>query len=196
MARQARKGARLIYVPGNHDEFLRDYYGTHFGWIEVVDHAIHIAADGRRYLVIHSDLFDIVIKHARWLALVGDKAYDLVIRLNTLFNSLRRRLGLTYWSLAQWAKLSVKSAVSFIGEFENTLACEARRRDLDGVVCGHIHKAAVRREDGFTYVNCGDWVESCAAIAEHADGRMEIIDWSAPATILSDAPALAPAKVA
>ena len=196
LLRKARKGARLVYVPGNHDEFLRDYYGTHFGGIEVVASAIHIGADGRRYLVIHGDLFDIVIKHARWLALLGDKAYDLVIAINTLFNRLRRRLGLTYWSLAQWAKLSVKNAVNFIGEFEHTLAAEARRHGLDGVVCGHIHSAAVRRAGDFTYVNCGDWIESCTAIAEHADGRMEIIDWSAPAPILADSRPTVPAEAA
>jgi UDP-2,3-diacylglucosamine pyrophosphatase LpxH len=177
LLRQARKGARLLYLPGNHDEFLRDYYGTHFGGIEVVGDVIHVSADGKRYLVIHGDLFDVVIRHARWLALLGNNAYDLAIWLNTYFNAIRRGLGLTYWSLSQWAKLKVKNAVNFIGEYEKALAAEARRRGVDGVICGHIHHAVMRHDFGLTYVNCGDWVESCTAVVEHFDGRLEIIRW-------------------
>ncbi|HLL26568.1 MAG TPA: UDP-2,3-diacylglucosamine diphosphatase [Xanthobacteraceae bacterium] len=178
LLRKARKGARIIYIPGNHDEFLRDYYGTHFGGVEVAESAIHAAADGRRYLVTHGDLFDIVIRHARWLAYLGDKAYDWAILANTAFNSVRRSLGLQYWSLSQWAKYKVKNAVNFIGDFEKTLAAEASRRGLDGVICGHIHHAAVHDEYGFTYINCGDWVESCTAIGENPDGSFEIINWA------------------
>ena len=178
LLRKARKGARIIYIPGNHDEFLRDYYGTHFGGGEVAESAIHIAADGRRYLVTHGDLFDIVIRHARWLAYLGDKAYDAAIAANTFFNRLRRRLGLRYWSLSQWAKYKVKNAVNFIGEFEKTLAAEAHRHGLDGVICGHIHHAAAHNKFGFAYINCGDWVESCTAIGEHFDGHFEIINWT------------------
>jgi UDP-2,3-diacylglucosamine pyrophosphatase LpxH len=178
LLRQARKGARLLYIPGNHDEFLRDYYGTHFGGIEVLEDAIHIGADGRRHLVIHGDLFDVVIRHARWLALLGNNAYDLAIWLNTYFNAIRRGLGLTYWSLSQWAKLKVKNAVNFIGEYEKTLAAEARRRGVDGVICGHIHHAVIRDESGLSYINCGDWVESCTAAIEHFDGRFEIVKWT------------------
>jgi UDP-2,3-diacylglucosamine pyrophosphatase LpxH len=177
LLRKARKGSRIVYIPGNHDEFLRDYYGTHFGGIDVVEDAIHVAADGRRYLVIHGDLFDVVIRHARWLALVGDKAYDFAIWLNTWFNTARRAMGLTYWSLSQWAKLKVKNAVNFIGEFERTLAREAQRRGVDGVICGHIHHAVIRSEAGFSYINCGDWIESCTAAVEHFDGRFEIVRW-------------------
>jgi UDP-2,3-diacylglucosamine pyrophosphatase LpxH len=177
LLRQARKGARLLYLPGNHDEFLRGYYGTHFGGIEVIEDAIHVGADGKRYLVIHGDLFDVVIRHARWLALLGNNAYDLAIWLNTYFNAIRRGLGLTYWSLSQWAKLKVKNAVNFIGEYEKALAAEARRRGVDGVICGHIHHAVMRHDFGLTYVNCGDWVESCTAVVEHFDGRLEIIRW-------------------
>ncbi|HET9904315.1 MAG TPA: UDP-2,3-diacylglucosamine diphosphatase [Xanthobacteraceae bacterium] len=178
LLRQARKGTRIVYIPGNHDEFLRDYYGTHFGGVEVVERALHEAADGCRYLVVHGDLFDVVIRHARWLALLGDKAYDAAIWLNRHFNRLRRALGLPYWSLSQWIKLKVKNAVSFIGAFEATLAAEARRHGADGVICGHIHHAVIRDLSGLRYVNCGDWVESCTAIAEHFDGRFELIRWT------------------
>ena len=157
--RKARKGARISYIPGNHDEFLREYYGSHFGGIEVVEDAVHVAADGKRYLVIHGDLFDVVIRHARWLALLGNHAYDTAIWLNTHFNTIRRAMGLTYWSLSKWVKLKVKNAVNFIGEFERTLVGEARRRSADGVICGHLHHAVIRVEDDLTYVNCGDWVE-------------------------------------
>ncbi|MGA7486868.1 MAG: UDP-2,3-diacylglucosamine diphosphatase [Xanthobacteraceae bacterium] len=193
LLRQARKGARLRYIPGNHDEFLRDYYGTHFGGIEVLEDAIHVGADGKRYLVIHGDLFDVVIRHARWLALLGNSAYDLAIWLNTYFNAIRRGLGLTYWSLSQWAKLKVKNAVNFIGEYEKALAAEARRRGVDGVICGHIHHAVIRNEPGLSYINCGDWVESCTAVVEHFDGRFEIIRWTASE---SPADASEPAAVA
>lgn len=186
LLRKARKGARLVYIPGNHDEFLRDYYGTHFGGIEVSETAIHVGVDGKRYLVIHGDLFDVVIKHARWLALLGDKAYDAAILVNTTFNRVRRLLGLTYWSLSQWAKLKVKNAVNFIGEFETTLAAEAERHGADGVICGHIHHAAIHNDFGVCYINCGDWVESCTAIAEHGDGRFEVICWTHVAA--ADAP--------
>lgn len=178
LLRKARKGARIVYVPGNHDEFLRDYYGSHFGGVEVVAQIVHTAADGRRYLVTHGDLFDIVIRHARWLAYVGDKAYDLAILANTLFNRLRRALDLPYWSLSKWAKLKVKNAVNFIGDFEDVLIREAQRHGVDGVICGHIHHAALRREERFTYINCGDWVESCTAIGERDDGSFEILTWS------------------
>jgi len=183
LLRKARKGARIIYIPGNHDEFLRDYYGTHFGGIEVVEDHAHVAPDGRRYLVIHGDLFDIVIRHARWLAFVGSKAYDLVIWLNTYFNVIRRWIGVPYWSLSKWLKLKVKNAVSFISEFEATLSEEARRRGADGVICGHIHHAALRDDGAFRYVNCGDWVESCTAAVEHYDGRFEIITWTGDSSV-------------
>jgi UDP-2,3-diacylglucosamine pyrophosphatase LpxH len=178
LLRKARKGTQLFYIPGNHDEFLRDYYGTHFGGIDVVEETVHVAADGRRYLVIHGDLFDVVIRHAKWLALLGDKAYDAAIWLNTHFNAVRRAFGLTYWSLSQWAKLKVKNAVNFIGEFERTLAAEARRRGLDGVICGHIHHAVIRDQPDFRYMNCGDWIESCTALVEHFDGAFEIVTWT------------------
>src|SRR5215831_14664203 len=143
LLRKARKGAHIIYVPGNHDEVLRDFYGTHFGGIEVVKNAIHDGADGKRYLVTHGDQFDLVVQNARWLALLGDKAYDFAIAANRIFNAVRRRLGFPYWSLSRWAKLKVKNAVNYIGDFEKTLAAEAHRFAADGVICGHIHHAAI-----------------------------------------------------
>jgi UDP-2,3-diacylglucosamine pyrophosphatase LpxH len=178
LLRKARKGARMVYVPGNHDEFLREYYGTHFGGIEVAERYIHYGADGRRYLVIHGDHFDLVVTQARWLAHLGDYAYTAAIVVNRIFNNLRRRFGFGYWSLSQWAKQKVKNAVNYIGEFEKTLVIEARRNAADGVICGHIHHAAIHNDFGVTYINCGDWVESCTAIAEHPDGRFEILTWT------------------
>ena len=196
LLRKARKGARTIYIPGNHDEFLRDYFGTHFGGIEVVDSAVHVGADGKRYLVIHGDHFDLIVKHARWLALLGDHAYGFALAVNTLLNAVRRRLGFTYWSLSQWAKLKVKNAVSYIGEFEKALAAEAHRHKADGVICGHIHHAVIHDDFAVRYINCGDWVESCTAIAEHADGRFEIITWTATTAAASEAESVAEARAA
>ncbi len=177
LLRKARKGVRVIYVPGNHDEFARGYIGSVFGGIEVAGHAYHMTADNKRLLVIHGDQFDIVVKHARWLAVFGDKAYDLALWLNLWFNKIRRRLRFPYWSLSAWAKLKVKNAVKFIGDYEAALAEAARRHQADGVVCGHIHHAAIRDIGGITYVNTGDFVESCTAVAEHDDGRFEILRW-------------------
>jgi UDP-2,3-diacylglucosamine pyrophosphatase LpxH len=178
LLRKVRKGARVVFVPGNHDEFARDFLGMEFGGVEVIDHVVHQSADGRRFLVIHGDQFDIVVRHARWLAHLGDWAYDFAIWLNTLFNFARRRCGLPYWSFSKWAKMKVKNAVNFIGDFEETLAGEARKRGVDGIICGHIHHATIRDIDGITYINTGDFVESCTAIAEHFDGSFELIHWS------------------
>lgn len=178
LLRKVRKGARLVYVPGNHDEFLRDFVGWTFGGIELVDHAIHEGVDGRRYLVIHGDCFDLVVRHARWLALLGDRAYGAALMVNTHLNMVRRKLGLTYWSLSAWAKLKVKNAVSYIGRFEELLSAEARRHDVQGVICGHIHHAAMHEGFGVLYVNTGDWVESCTAAVEHYDGSFEIVRWA------------------
>jgi UDP-2,3-diacylglucosamine pyrophosphatase LpxH len=177
LLRKVRKGARMIYVPGNHDEFMRDYIGFNFGGVEVVEHAYHTMADGRRVLVIHGDFFDIVVRHARWLALLGDWAYEVALWSNTWLNKIRRSLGFPYWSLSAWAKLKVKNAVNFIGAFETALVEEAARREVDGVVCGHIHHATIRDINGMLYVNIGDFVESCTVIAEHHDGRLEILRW-------------------
>ena len=177
LLRKVRKGVRLVYVPGNHDEFMRDYLGTHFGGIEVVDRTIHESASGQRYLVVHGDSFDVVVRHARWIALLGDWAYEAALLLNARVNFVRRRIGLTYWSLSQWAKLKVKNAVNFIGDFERALVLEAQRHGVDGIICGHIHHAAIEDRSGIRYINCGDWVESCTAVVETYDGAFEIIRW-------------------
>ena len=179
LLRKARKGTRVIFVPGNHDEFARRYLGHDFGGIEVVEDWVHRTADGRLLWVTHGDLFDGVIQCAQWLAHVGDRLYEFTLRLNRHVNSLRARLGLPYWSLSGYLKQKVKRAVSYVGDFETALAREARRRGADGVVCGHIHHAELREIDGTLYANDGDWVESLTALAEHADGRLELIDWSA-----------------
>jgi UDP-2,3-diacylglucosamine pyrophosphatase LpxH len=178
LLRKARKGTRVVFVPGNHDEFARRYLGQNFGGIEVAEEAVHHTADGKRLWVIHGDLFDGVVQHARWLAHVGDSAYTLALKLNQHFNSLRARLGLPYWSLSRYLKLKVKRAVSFIGDFEQAVAREARKRGYDGVVCGHIHHAELREIEGLLYANDGDWVESLTALVEHPDGRLEIVDWA------------------
>lgn len=179
LLRKVRKGSRMIYLPGNHDEFARGYIGMTFGGVEVMDSAIHETADGKRLLVTHGDQFDIVVTHARWLALLGDWAYEAALFSNYWFNRIRRSLGFPYWSFSAWAKLKVKDAVNFIGAFETQLADEARRQGAHGVVCGHIHHSAIRDIDGITYVNTGDFVESCTAVAEHFDGRLEILCWQA-----------------
>jgi UDP-2,3-diacylglucosamine pyrophosphatase LpxH len=176
--RKARKGTRVIYVPGNHDEFARRYAGHEFGGIEVVDEWLHVTADGRRLWVTHGDLYDGVIQCARWLAILGDQLYELTLRANRHFNSMRARLGLPYWSLSRYLKHRVKRAVSYVGEFESALAREAKRRGAHGVVCGHIHHAELREIDGVLYANDGDWVESLTALVEQFDGRLEIVEWS------------------
>lgn len=176
--RKARKGARIVYVPGNHDEFLRSFPGRHFGGVEVRQQDVHVTADGRKFLVIHGDQFDIVVKNARIIAYLGDWAYDAAIALNTVFNKARRRLGFPYWSFSSWAKLKVKNAVSFIGAFEQALVSEAERKGCHGVICGHIHHAEVSTFEGIEYVNTGDWVESCTAVGEHFDGTLELISFA------------------
>ena len=176
--RLARKGVEVIYVPGNHDDRVRDFCGAHFGGVQVALDCIHQTADGRRFLVTHGDAFDGVVQHAKWLAFLGDWSYRALIRLNTVFNQGRRLFGLPYWSLSAFLKTKVKNALQFIENFEQAVADEARRRGCDGVICGHIHKAEMRDIDGITYINDGDWVESCTALVEHPDGKLEILEWA------------------
>ncbi|QYU68390.1 UDP-2,3-diacylglucosamine diphosphatase [Leptolyngbya sp. 15MV] len=176
--RAARHGTNVIYIPGNHDEMFRDWLGMEVSGVRLAKEAVHTGADGRRYLVTHGDEFDGVIRYAKFLAHLGDWAYDAALTLNRHFNAVRRRLGYPYWSLSQWLKRQVKEAVKAIDRFETALATEAKRRGLDGVVCGHIHHAEMRQVQGVLYMNDGDWVESCTALVEHADGRFELLDWA------------------
>ena len=176
--RKARKGTRVVYVPGNHDEFARGYLGHAFGGIEVVEEVVHRTADGRRLLVTHGDLFDGVVQRAKWLALLGDTLYVAILAANHWFNRVRARLGFGYWSLSQYLKHKAKGAVAFITDYEMALVGEARRRGLDGVVCGHIHKAEIRTVDGVLYCNDGDWVESLTALVEDHDGALRLVEWN------------------
>jgi UDP-2,3-diacylglucosamine pyrophosphatase LpxH len=177
LLRRARKGCRVVFVPGNHDEFARGFIGHQFGGIEVEEEAVHVTADGRRLWVTHGDYFDGVIQCAKWLAYVGDSLYEFTLRLNRYLNHLRARFGLPYWSLSAYLKHKVKKAVNFISDFEVAVANEARRRGHQGVVCGHIHRAEMREIDGILYCNDGDWVESRTALVEHHDGRLELVHW-------------------
>jgi UDP-2,3-diacylglucosamine pyrophosphatase LpxH len=178
LLRKARKGTRVVFVPGNHDEFARKYLGHSFGGIEVLGDVVHTTADGKRLWVVHGDQFDGVVQIAKWLAHWGDWAYTRALSANQRLNSLRARLGLPYWSLSRYLKFKVKRAVAYVDDFEAAVAREARSRGLDGVVCGHIHHAELRQIQGVLYANDGDWVESMTALAEHPDGRLEILDWS------------------
>ena len=175
--RLVRKGARLVYIPGNHDEDLRSYCGQHFGGVEFKLKDIHVTANGRRFLVTHGDEFDVVIGYVKWLAFLGDWAYRTALGFNTAFNKVRRLFGLPYWSLSAYLKHKVKTAVNYIGDFETALAGDARLHNAEGVICGHIHFAAMREINGITYINCGDWMESATAVGETEDGTFEIIRW-------------------
>jgi UDP-2,3-diacylglucosamine pyrophosphatase LpxH len=178
LLRIARKGSRVIFVPGNHDEFARRYAGHSFGGVEVAFDWVHQTADGRRLWITHGDLFDGVVQCAKLLAYAGDSLYGITLVINRHLNNLRARIGLPYWSLSKYLKTRVKRAVSYLCAFEEAVAREARRRGVDGVVCGHIHHAEIRDIGGVLYCNDGDWVESLTALVEHFDGRLEIIDWS------------------
>jgi UDP-2,3-diacylglucosamine pyrophosphatase LpxH len=176
--KKAHRGTRVIYVVGNHDEMLRDYAGLSFGGVEIVNDAIHTCLDGRKFLITHGDAFDSVVLYARWLAFLGDQAYSLLLRLNVVLNRIRRWLKLPYWSLSAYLKRRVKNAVQYISQFEEAVARAALDRGLDGVVCGHIHSAEIRSIGDVTYINDGDWVESCTAFVEEANGALRILDWA------------------
>ena len=174
--RKARKGTRVIYIPGNHDDLLAKFYGA-YGNITVQRHAIHRTADGRRVLVIHGHELDTVVQNARWLAYLGDVGYQFLLSLNPAINFVRRRFGLGYWSLSAYAKKRVKDAVSFIGRFEEEIVRYAQKFSVDAVLCGHIHSAAMRQIGDTIYYNCGDWVETCSALVEQGDGKIDIVKY-------------------
>lgn len=177
---KSERGTAVYYITGNHDEFLRRYaeHPLSFGNINIANEAIHHTADGRRLLVVHGDAFDMITRYHRRVAVAGDAAYQLLMRLNVVINAVRARTGRAYWSLSAYAKHQVKKAVNFVSEFEESVARDCHRRGLDGVVCGHIHHAEVREIGGVSYHNCGDWVESCTALGEDYNGRISVIRWA------------------
>ncbi|QZP09710.1 UDP-2,3-diacylglucosamine diphosphatase [Caenibius sp. WL] len=175
--KRARRGTRIVYIPGNHDEMFRQFTGLNFGGVEIRRAAFHTTADGRRLMVLHGDEFDTVMLAHRWLAFVGDALYHVLMGCNRRVNAVRRRFGLPYWSLSKVAKHKVKNAVEFISRYEQVVSRAAAERGVDGVVCGHIHTAEIRDFDGVAYYNDGDWVEGCTALVEHMDGRMEVLHW-------------------
>ena len=176
--RKGRKGTEIIYIPGNHDEVIRSFGDNFFGNIMFVDHYVHITVDHRPIIVMHGDQFDVVIKNAKWLAHLGSWAYDFSISLNGIVNRIRRMFNLPHWSLSAWAKYKVKEAVNFIGNYEENLTNYAKTQHVDGIICGHIHHANIRQIGDMTYMNCGDWVESCTALLENFDGSWEILKWA------------------
>lgn len=177
LLRKARKGTKVVYVPGNHDHCVRTYAGLTFGDVRVERDVVHVTADGRRFWVTHGDQFDHVVHGSKWLALLGDRAYDLALVANVVFNRVRRRMGKPYWSLSAHLKGRVKTVVNFMSGFREKLVEHARSRGLDGVICGHVHRAEIVDFDGVLYCNDGDWVESCTVLVEHHDGRLELVDW-------------------
>jgi len=175
--RKARKGTKVVYIPGNHDEFLRSFCDTEFGNLILTKQYIHTAADGKKYLLMHGDEFDAVVSKMKWLSHLGSWAYDFSIFFNIFVAKIRNKLGLPYWSLSAWLKYKVKRAVNFISDYEENLSNYALSKGVQGIVCGHIHHPNMRDIQGITYLNCGDWVETCSAIVEHQDGTIEIIYW-------------------
>lgn len=172
---KSSRGTRVTYVSGNHDAFLRQgYAGLMFGGIAIKDEAQHTTADGRRFLVLHGDRFDLCIRNAGWLMHLGDKAYTVGRAANEALNALRRTFGLSPWSLAEWLRERVKGALRYVETFEHAVAAEAKARGFQGVVCGHVHRAALKRIDGVVYANDGDWVESCTALVEDFTGRLSL----------------------
>ncbi len=194
--KRAKRGTRVVYIPGNHDEMFRQFTGLNFGRVEIRRKAIHETADGRKLLVLHGDEFDTIMLAHRWLAFVGDAAYNALMSLNIVVNKVRNWFDLPYWSLSKMAKNKVKNAVAFISKFEEVVAYEAGARGIDGVVCGHIHHAEIREIGGVTYYNDGDWVEGCTALVEHEDGHMEILHWADEMARRDAAPETAPARMA
>jgi UDP-2,3-diacylglucosamine pyrophosphatase LpxH len=186
--KKARHGVRVYLIPGNHDEALREYIGSAFGDINLVREHVHTAADGKRYLLLHGDEYDQVTTYHRWVSILGDISYTWLVHLNRLLSLVRRKLGVSgHWSLADYAKRNVLHAVSFISNFESSIVHGVKQRGLDGVICGHIHTPSIKSINGLTYINCGDWVDSCTAVVEHYDGRMELVCRQHPVTVAAPA---------
>lgn len=177
LLRKVRKGTRVIYIPGNHDQVARQFTGHFFGGVEVVSHAIHVTADGRRLVILHGDEFDGLVRAAPWLQHIGSLAYDVLIKLNRWYNRVRSLLGRPYWSLSSFVKQRTKAALQHVDDFESLVVARAHAEQADGVICGHIHQPVIRTIQDRLYANCGDWVESCTALVEHRDGRLEIVPW-------------------
>lgn len=180
---KAKHNTEVIFVPGNHDEALRQYDGIQLGNVQIVKEAIHINPDGRRYLILHGDQFDVIVRHSRFLARLGSFMYDWLLWANRLVNWVRQRSGKDYWSLAKFLKHKVKNAVSYIGRFEEAVALEAKRQNVDGLICGHIHHAEITTINDMIYMNCGDWVESCTALIELEDGTIQLVNWAHGQTV-------------
>ncbi len=175
--RKARHGTKVYYVSGNHDELVRKFVPINLGEVNIVNEAIHITADNKKLLILHGDKFDAIIRVAPWLAHLGDYAYDFALWTNVTLNKIRKRLGYKYWSLSKFLKLKVKKAVSYINRYEEVVANYAFKKNMNGVVCGHIHHASDRIIGDVHYYNDGDWVENCSALVEHFDGKLELIYW-------------------
>ena len=180
LLRKVRKGTKVIYIPGNHDEFARGFVDMNFGGISTKMQCIHTMVDGRQFLVLHGDRFDGVIQYARWISFLGSKAYEVALVMNRWYNFFRKKMGLSYWSLSAYLKNKAKRAVQHIADFEKAVVKEARKFEVEGVVCGHIHQPEISEINGIVYCNTGDWVESCTALVEHVDGRLEVLRWSDP----------------
>jgi UDP-2,3-diacylglucosamine pyrophosphatase LpxH len=193
--RKARHHVQVFLIPGNHDEALRDYVGSTFGEIRILRDYVHVAADGKRYLLLHGDEYDQVTHYRRWVSALGDASYSVLVHLNRLLSLIRRKLYVSgHWSLADYVKRNMLQAVSFVNNFEHAVVRDAKRRGVAGVICGHIHTPALKEIDGMTYINCGDWVDNCTAITEHFDGRMELVRWTPVSEAVPDAPAVAATK--
>jgi UDP-2,3-diacylglucosamine pyrophosphatase LpxH len=180
LLRKARKGTRVTYIPGNHDQWLQDYTQIQFGEVTVLNETIHKTVEGRRLLVLHGDAFEKQIQYAWWRAQLAGWGYDRMLTIDHYYNAGRARLGYSRRSFAASLKSKLAEAVQFVRNFEDAAAIEAGRRGVDGIVCGHIHTPRLREINGVLYCNDGDWVENCTAAVEHQDGRLEVIAWTGP----------------
>lgn len=177
--KKARKGTKVTFITGNHDEFIRPFVPLILGdSLNIANELNYVGINGKKYYITHGDFFDSITMTKKWLAILGDYGYDLLLHLNSVLNFLRRKVGIQkYWSLSKYVKDSVKSSISFINDFETVLSNHAKNKGYDGIICGHIHKAEIRNIDSIEYLNCGDWVESCTAIVETYEGEFKIINW-------------------